>query len=322
MSEENEKKEKIKKFSNKLGIGVSTGRLLWNANYRRHEQIATLTVSELMKIIDVNKTFAGKIIAKARKACGMGFIPADILYSRRKEIDRITTGSNSLDGLLGGGVETGSITEFYGPFKSGKTQIVHQLAVDVQLSKDVGGLKGDALYIDSENTFRPERIVSMALAMKLEPQETLKKIRVARAYNSEHQIELVNKIENIFEESNNVRLLIVDSITTHFRSEYIGMSTLHERQQKLNKHLHSLERLADVYNCAVVITNQVLEDPSVIMGDPIKAVGGNIIAHLCQTRVYLRVSRGNKRLARLIDSPVLPEGEVEFKITNDGILDV
>ncbi|TFF89227.1 MAG: DNA repair and recombination protein RadA [Promethearchaeota archaeon] len=319
---EDEEKERIKKFSKKLGIGITTGRLLWNANYRRYEQIATLTVAELMAIIDVNKTFAGKIIAKARKVCGMGFIPADILYNKRKEIDRITTGSNALDGLLGSGIETGSITEFYGAFKSGKTQIVHQLAVNVQLSKDAGGLEGQALYIDSENTFRPERIVSMSLAMKLDSQETLKKIRVARAYNSEHQIELVNKIEKIFEENGNVRLLIVDSITTHFRSEYIGMSSLHERQQKLNKHLHSLERIADVYNCAVVITNQVLEDPSVIMGDSTKAVGGNIIAHLCQTRVYLRVSRGNKRLARLIDSPVLPEGEVEFKIVNDGIVDV
>jgi DNA repair protein RadA len=161
----------------------------------------------------------------------------------------------------------------------------------------------------------------MATAMRLDPTEALKRIKVARAYNTEHQIELVDKIEKVFDEGT-VKLLVVDSITTHFRSEFIGTESLHERQQTLNKHLHKLERLADVNNCAVVVTNQVLEDPSVIIGDPIKAVGGNIVAHLCQTRVYLRVSRGNQRIARLIDSPVLPEGEAVFKLTNDGIVDV
>jgi DNA repair protein RadA len=321
MSDKDNEKESIKDFANKLGTGITIAKQIWDADYKRYEQIATLTVSELLEAVDINKTLAGKIISKARKVCGMGFIPADILYDKRVKIEKITTGSNHLDNLLAGGVETGSITEFYGPYKSGKTQIVHQLAVNVQLSKDAGGLEGSALYIDSEGTFRPERIVSMATAMRLDPTEALKRIKVARAYNTEHQIELVDKIEKVFDEGT-VKLLVVDSITTHFRSEFIGTESLHERQQTLNKHLHKLERLADVNNCAVVVTNQVLEDPSVIIGDPIKAVGGNIVAHLCQTRVYLRVSRGNQRIARLIDSPVLPEGEAVFKLTNDGIVDV
>ncbi|MHA1309317.1 MAG: DNA repair and recombination protein RadA [Candidatus Helarchaeota archaeon] len=314
-------KEELKKFASKLNIGISTAKQLWSAGYKRFEQIATLTVKELVEKLGLNKTFSGKIISKARKICNMGFISADILYDRRIKIDKITTGSIQLDNLLGGGVETGSITEFYGAFKSGKTQLAHQLAVNVQLSKDVGGLEGNALYIDSEGTFRPERIVSMAIAMHLDPGQALKNIKVARAYNSEHQIELVNDAEEIINNSN-IRLLIIDSISTHFRAEYIGNESIKSRQQNLNKHLHQLERIADINNCAVIITNQVIDDPSVIMGDPIKAVGGNIIAHICQTRVYLRVIRGDQRLARLIDSPVLPEGEAVFRLTNDGIVDI
>ncbi|MHA1269135.1 MAG: DNA repair and recombination protein RadA [Candidatus Helarchaeota archaeon] len=319
--EDLEQKKRLKDFATKLNIGINIAKQLWSLNYKRFEQIATLTVVELMENTGLNKTFCGKIISKARKVSGMGFKPADVLYDKRIKIDRITTGSNQLDSLLGGGIETGSITEFYGAYKSGKTQIAHQLSVNVQLSRDVGGLEGNALYIDSEGTFRPERIVSMAIAMHFDPKIALKNIKVARAYNSEHQIDLVKNAEAMIEQEN-IRLLIVDSISTHFRSEYVGRESLHPRQQNLNKHLHHLERLADINNCAVIITNQVLDDPSVVLGDSVKAVGGNIIAHMCQTRIYLRVSRGNQRLARLIDSPVLPEGEVVFKLTNDGIVDV
>jgi len=319
--ERNTKKEKIKELANKLNITQTVAQQLWNLNLRKFEQLATLTTSELVELTGLSKTLSRKIIGKSRKICNMGFVPADILYDKRTKIDRITTGCTSLDSLLGGGVETGSITEFYGAYKSGKTQIVHQLSVNVQLSRDVGGLEGGALFIDSEGTFRPERIVSMAIAMRLEPKAALQNIKVARAYNSEHQIELVNNAEEFFDKYN-IRLLVIDSISTHFRSEYSGSESIYQRQQSLNKHLHQLERLADVYNCAVVITNQVMEDPSVVLGDPVRPVGGNIVAHLCQTRVYLRVIRGNRRLARLVDSPVLPEGEVEFKLTNDGIEDV
>ena len=244
---------------------------------------------------------------------------------RRKSIRKLTTGSKALDSLLGGGIETQAITEFYGEFGSGKTQIAHQLAVNVQLPEEQGGLNGSAIIIDTENTFRPERIAEMATAVGLEPEEALRNIHVARAYNSNHQMLLVEKATELAEELKDtdkpVRLLIIDSATAHFRTEYVGRGTLADRQQKINKHLHDALRFGDLFNAAVMITNQVQARPDVFFADPTKPVGGHIVAHTATFRVYLRKSKGEKRIARLVDSPYLPEGEVVFAVVREGIRD-
>ncbi|MEM5853149.1 MAG: DNA repair and recombination protein RadA [Candidatus Aenigmatarchaeota archaeon] len=203
---------------------------------------------------------------------------------------------------------------------SGKTQLAFQLAVNVQLPPEKGGLGGNVLYIDTENTFRPERIVQIARALELNPQKVLANIHVARAFNSEHQMFLVEKANEIIEEKN-IKLIVIDSLTSHFRADFIGRGELAPRQQKLNKHLHMLQRLADAYNLAVYITNQVLMDPSVLFGDPVRASGGAILAHMATYRIYLRRGKENMRIARLVDSPGLPEGEAVFKITEEGIKD-
>ncbi len=205
------------------------------------------------------------------------------------------------------------------------TQICHQLAVNVQLPRDMGGLEGSVIVIDTENTFRPERITQMAEAKGLDPNEVLKNIYVAQAYNSNHQMllvdnakELANKLKK---EGRPVRLLIVDSLMAHFRAEYVGRGTLADRQQKLNRHLHDLMRFGEVYNAAIVVTNQVQAKPDTFFGDPTKPVGGHIVAHTATFRVYLRKSKGELRVARLIDSPHLPESEAIFKVTERGIED-
>nr|4A6P_A Chain A, DNA REPAIR AND RECOMBINATION PROTEIN RADA [Pyrococcus furiosus]4A6X_A Chain A, DNA REPAIR AND RECOMBINATION PROTEIN RADA [Pyrococcus furiosus]4A6X_B Chain B, DNA REPAIR AND RECOMBINATION PROTEIN RADA [Pyrococcus furiosus]4B2P_A Chain A, DNA REPAIR AND RECOMBINATION PROTEIN RADA [Pyrococcus furiosus]4D6P_A Chain A, DNA REPAIR AND RECOMBINATION PROTEIN RADA [Pyrococcus furiosus]4D6P_B Chain B, DNA REPAIR AND RECOMBINATION PROTEIN RADA [Pyrococcus furiosus]4UQO_A Chain A, DNA REPAIR len=228
-------------------------------------------------------------------------------------IGRISTGSKSLDKLLGGGIETQAITEVFGEFGSGKTQLAHTLAVMVQLPPEEGGLNGSVIWIDTENTFRPERIREIAQNRGLDPDEVLKHIYVARAFNSNHQMLLVQQAEDKIKELLNtdrpVKLLIVDSLTSHFRSEYIGRGALAERQQKLAKHLADLHRLANLYDIAVFVTNQV------------QANGGHILAHSATLRVYLRKGKGGKRIARLIDAPHLPEGEAVFSITEKGIED-
>jgi len=178
-----------------------------------------------------------------------------------------------------------------------------------------------AVYIDCEGTFSPNRILSMAKAKGLDPQATLKNIFVARAFNAEHQMFIVEKLREQIEEKN-IGLIVIDSITSHFRAEYIGRGELAERQQKLNKHLHVLQRLADAFNLAVYITNQVMADPSVIFGDPTRPVGGHILGHFSTYRIYLRRSKENIRIAKLIDAPNLPENEAAFKITEEGIKDV
>ena len=200
------------------------------------------------------------------------------------------------------------------------SQLGFQLSVNVQLPQEKGGLKGNCLFIDTENTFRPNRIIDLAKALKLDPVKTLKNIFVARAYNSDHQIFLVDKASEMIEEKN-IRLLIVDSLTSHFRADYMGRGELAPRQQKLNKHLHMLQRLADTFNLAVYVTNQVLANPAILFGDPTTPVGGHVLSHQSTYRLYLRKSRGEKRIAKMMDSPDLPPGECVFRILPEGIRD-
>jgi len=201
------------------------------------------------------------------------------------------------------------------------TQWCFQTAVTVQLPKEKGGLEGNCLYIDSENSFRPERIIEIAKNLKLDPQKVLKNIFVARAYNSDHQMLLAEKSGDMVKEKN-IKLVIVDSLTAQFRSEFVGRGTLADRQQKLNKHMRVLQQLAEMNNVAVLVTNQVMERPDIMFGDPTAPIGGNVVAHASKTRLYLRKSKEDKRVAKLVDSPSLPDGEAIYRVTENGIEDV
>jgi DNA repair protein RadA len=200
------------------------------------------------------------------------------------------------------------------------SQLGHQLAVSVTRPAEDGGLDGDTVWIDTENTFRPERITHLSEALDLDPETILKRIHVARAFNSHHQMLLVDKAQEITKDYS-VRLIVVDSLTAHFRSEYIGRGTLAERQQMLNKHIHDLMRFGDVYNAVVYVTNQVHAKPDAFFGDPTRPIGGHIVGHSATFRIYLRKSKGGKRIARLIDSPSLPEAEAVFTVSEEGIRD-
>lgn len=312
--------KKIQKIEDLPGIGPTTAEKLREAGYTTIESIAVASPAELMEVAGLGEGTAIKVINAARDALEMSWMSAKELMEKRTIVGRITTGSRALDELIGGGVETQAITEFYGKFGSGKTQICHQLAVNVQLPMDKGGLDGNALYIDTENTFRPERAVQMAKAVGLDPEKALEHIYVARAYNSDHQMVLVEKAREIIEEKN-IKLIVVDSLTAHFRAEYVGRGALAERQQKLNRHIHALQKLADTYNLAVVVTNQVMAKPDMFFGDPTEPVGGHVLGHAATYRIYLRKGKGDKRIARLVDSPHLPEGEAVFRITMNGIED-
>jgi len=304
-----------------LDIGSATSKKLRELGFHTVESLAMATAKELEQA-GLSKTNAEKLIRKARSCMPLQFIRGDELVKMRQNVLRLTTGSSMLDKLLGGGIESQSITEFYGEYGSGKSQICHQLCVNVQLPPEQGGLSGAALYIDTENTFRTERIFQMAQNVGLDPEEAVKKIIFAEAYTSDHQMFLLENADKVIKE-NGVRLIIVDSLTSHFRSEYLGREMLAERQQKLNKHMHRLIRLARGFNAAAVATNQVMSKPDVFFGDAIHPVGGHIVAHTSHTRVFLRKSaRGPVRIARLVSSPYLPEGEGVFRISERGIEDV
>jgi DNA repair protein RadA len=303
------------------GIGPSTAQKLRELGFHTVESLAMATVREL-EPAGISEKKALAIISAARSSIGIAFIRADELLKMRQNVLRLTTGSKALDKLLDGGLETQTITEFYGEYGSGKSQICHQLCVNVQLPPERGGLNGAALYIDTENTFRTERIVQMARHLGLDPQNVVKNIIYAEAYTSDHQMFLLENADEVIKE-NNVKLIIVDSLTAHFRSEYLGREMLAARQQKLNKHMHKLIRLARAFNAVAVVTNQVMAKPDMFFGDAIHPVGGHIVGHTSHTRIYLRrASHGPVRIAKLVSSPYLPEGEEIFKITENGIEDI
>ncbi|MEM2917348.1 MAG: DNA repair and recombination protein RadA [Candidatus Bathyarchaeia archaeon] len=326
MSAQNEEsnEEPRKKYENLNdipGIGSATAQKLRELGFHTVESLATATIREL-ELAGIGEKKAYDLIRMARSSLALTFIRADELLKMRQNVLRLTSGSKVLDELLGGGLETQTITEFYGEYGSGKSQICHQLCVNVQLPPERGGLSGGALYIDTENTFRTERIVSMAKHLGLNPEEVVKNIIFAEAYTSDHQIFLLENADKVIKE-NNIRLIIIDSLTAHFRSEYVGRETLAERQQKINKHLHKLIRLARAFNAVAVVTNQVMAKPDTFFGDAVHPVGGHIVAHTSHTRIYLRKPRqGPVRIARLVSSPYLPEGEIVFKITENGIEEV
>ncbi|MDY6964829.1 MAG: DNA repair and recombination protein RadA [Halobacteriota archaeon] len=308
------------------GVGPATAEKLREAGFGSIETIAVMSPSELASVAEIGELTASKIINSARREAKIGgFETGDVVFERRKQVKKLTTGSTSLDELLGGGLETQSITEFYGEFGSGKTQVAHQLAVNVQRPEEDGGLNGSTIIIDTENTFRPERIKQMSEGVGLEYEEALKNIHVARAYNSNHQILLMERASELAKELKDsekpVRLLIVDSVTAHFRAEYVGRGTLADRQQKINKHLHDLMRFSDLNNSIIMVTNQVQSKPDAFFGDPTRPIGGHVLGHTATFRLYLRKSKGEKRIARLVDSPNLPEGEAVFSVTEEGLRD-
>lgn len=302
------------------GVGAATADRLRESGFKTVESIAVANPGELKDVAGLGESAAVRVINAARESLQMGFMTGTEVLEKRRTLRKIITGSPTLDGLLGGGIETQAITEFFGEFGSGKTQICHQLAVNVQLPEKKGGLGKNAIYIDTENTFRPERIIHMSEAQELDPNEILDNIVVARAYNSDHQMLMAEKAEDMIKDKN-IGVIVLDSLTSQFRSDYTGRGMLADRQQKLNRHMHGLQRLSDIYNLAVIATNQVMTRPDFFFGDPTAPIGGHIVGHCATFRIYLRKSKGGKRVGRLIDSPNLPEGEAIFSVIRDGIRD-
>ena len=302
-------------------VGEKTAEKLRDAGFADMMSLATATPKELSVKAEIGEGVAEKVIEAARKSEKIDFETAYDVLERRRDVGHISVGSEGFNDLIGGGIETQSITEVFGEFGSGKSQISHELAVTVQLPPEKGGLDGECVFIDTENTFRPERIEQIANGFELDIDEVLQKIHVARAFNSSHQILMAEKINELIQQGNNIKLVIVDSLMAHFRAEYVGRESLAVRQQKLNQHLHALQQIANTYNVAVFITNQVQAKPDSFFGSPTKAIGGHVLGHASTYRIWLKKGLAGKRIARLVDSPHLPEGECVFKLKTEGIVD-
>ncbi|XP_033735320.1 DNA repair protein RAD51 homolog 1 [Pecten maximus] len=305
------------------GISATDVKKMEDAGFFTVESVAYTPKKNLLSIKGISEAKADKILAEAAKLIPMGFTTATEFHQKRSEIIQVSTGSKELDKLLQGGIETGSITEIFGEFRTGKTQICHTLAVTCQLPIDMGGGEGKALYVDTEGTFRPERLLAVAERYGLSGSDVLDNVACARAYNSDHQSQLLVQAAAMMSESR-YALLIVDSATALYRTDYSGRGELSARQMHLARFLRMLLRLADEFGVAVVITNQVVaqvDGAAMFSADPKKPIGGNIIAHASTTRLYLRKGRGETRICKIYDSPCLPEAEAMFAINADGIGD-
>jgi DNA repair protein RadA len=304
------------------GIGPAVAAKLEAAGIYDLMSLAVMSPTDLGELAGVGAAVARKIIQASRKMLDLGFMDGVEFAERRANISYVTTGSKNFDILLGGrGIQARAVTEAFGAFGSGKTQLGLMLAVNVQLPPERGGANGKCVFIDTEGTFRPSRIKQIAEGIGANPEKVLRNIFVARAFNSDHQILLLDKISEMIKKGEPIKLLIIDSLTAHFRAEFSGRGQLADRQQKLNKYLHNLMKLAEQHNLAVYVTNQVMANPAQMFGDPTTAIGGHIVGHASTYRIYLRRGKKDSRVAKLIDSPDLPDNEIVFFVTDKGIID-
>jgi DNA repair protein RadA len=319
---EDSKDNKDPQLTDLPGIGPAVAAKLESAGVYDLMSLAVMNPTELGELSGISAAVARKAIQAARKMLNLGFITGDEFAERRGTVNYITTGSKNLDQLLGGrGIESRAITEAFGAFGSGKTQLGLTLAVNVQMPPEKGGANGKCVFIDTEGTFRPQRIRQIAEGAGANPDSVLKNILVARAFNSDHQILLLDRITEMIKEGEPIKLMIIDSLTAHFRAEYSGRGQLADRQQKLNRYIHNLMKLAEQHNLAVYVTNQVMSNPAQMFGDPTVAIGGNIVGHASTYRMYLRRGKQGSRVAKLIDSPNLPDNETVYYVTEAGVKD-
>jgi DNA repair protein RadA len=316
------KKNKEPQLMDLPGIGPAVAAKLESAGIFDLMSLAVMSPTSLGDVAGISSAVARKAIQASREMLDLGFQDGIEYAKRRGNVIHITTGSKNFNELLGGkGVESRAITEAFGAYGSGKTQLGLSLAVNVQLPEEKGGANGKAVFIDTEGTFRPSRIREIAESLEANPEKVLKNIFVARAFNSDHQILLLEKVSEMIKKGEPIKILIVDSLTAHFRSEFSGRGQLADRQQKLNRYMRDLMKLAETNNLAIYVTNQVMANPAQLFGDPTVAIGGNIVGHASTYRIYLRRGKKDSRVAKLIDSPNLPDNEIMFFLKKEGISD-
>jgi DNA repair protein RadA len=327
ISESNESEVLIKpsnepKLTDLPGIGPAVSSKLESAGVYDMMSLAVMGPAELGDAAGVSPAVARKAIQAARNMLDLGFSDGLEYAKKRDNVLYVTTGSKSFNELLGGkGIQSRAVTEAFGAYGSGKTQLGLTLAVNVQLPLEQGGANGKCVFIDTEGTFRPARIKQIAENLEANPEKVLKNIFVARAFNSDHQILLLEKISEMIKAGEPIKLLIVDSLTAHFRAEFAGRGQLADRQQKLNRYMHNLMKLAEQHNLAVYVTNQVMANPAQLFGDPTTAIGGHIVGHASTYRIYLRRGKKDSRVAKLVDSPDLPDNETIFFLSGAGVID-
>jgi len=300
------------------GCGPATVTKLEEAGILTLKNLAVTSPIEIATVSGVSEKTARKLIQQARESLNLGFQKASEYAHKRDNVKQISVGCEAFDTMLDGGFESGSITEVYGETASGKTQISHLMVVRALLENK----ENKAMFIDSENTFRASRIKDFCEGQGLDYDDAMERLYVTQSHNTDEQLLLVDEVEKILQTDNSYRILVIDSLTSHFRAEYSGRGELAPRQQKLNKHLHQLLKIASVYNLVVLVTNQVSANPAQMFGDPTKPIGGNIVSHSVTSIIYLRKGKAGAIHAQLVDSPHLPKNECDYFVKTEGFVDV
>ncbi|KAG5415570.1 hypothetical protein IGI04_003137 [Brassica rapa subsp. trilocularis] len=313
----------LKRLTN--GINAGDVKKLQDAGIHTCNGLMMHTKKNLTGIKGLSEAKVDKICEAAEKIVNFGYMTGSDALLKRKSVVRITTGSQALDDLLGGGIETAAITEAFGEFRSGKTQLAHTLCVTTQLPTSMKGGNGKVAYIDTEGTFRPDRIVQIAERFGMDPGAVLDNIIYARAYTYEHQHNLllglaakmseepfkilvsmsayfIVRFESMSSFSGAYRCFqIVDSIIALFRVDFTGRGELADRQQKLAQMLSRIIKIAEEFNVAVYMTNQVISDPGggMFISDPKKPAGGHVLAHAVTIRLSFRKGKGEQRVCKI-----------------------
>lgn len=315
------------------GVGPSTAEKLADAGYDSYKKIAVSSVGELSSEADIGSSLATDVINKARDEANVGgFGSGSSILQRRDEIGKLIFGVDALDDLLDGGIETQSLTELFGSEGSGRALIAHRLCVLVQLPLEVGGLAGGAIYIDTRGSFDPDTIVSILQSLSDQQRQqlvdrydvneseladiVLENIYVSKVDSVNEQIIMAeqakSKAEDLDDTENPIRLVCVETVADHFHEEFQGRSELAERHQKLNKHLHDLMRIGDLFNTAILFTNYPGNKTD-------ESYGGSILSHTTTFQIRLLQDSQTKRTARLVSAPGPHGGESKFRISGTEI---
>ena len=294
------------------------------------EQLQMTSHRQLASIKGLSDTKVDKLLDSALKLVQpvCRFQTAKDLQTHRDDTCiKVSTGCAEFDQILCGGFESGSITEIYGEARAGKSQLALTVAVASFLPREAGGGEGRTLYLDTEGAFRPERLIPIATRFDLDADFVQENVIYARIYNCDQLDNAIAEAGALFAcedpESAPFRTLVVDSIIGPYRQEFPGRAELPERQQRMGRVLWMLKKIAETYNIAVVLTNQVTADPGAMAGqDAKKPVGGNILAHAVNTRIMLRKGKGAQRIAKIVQSPLCGELEAHFELTEGGVQSV
>ena len=306
------------------GIGKVTKQKLNDVGIYDTRQILTASPSDLSELTGMDLNSVRALVLKSRKKLeesneipSMFRTAQAMVDSNTDNLEFITTGTECMDQILGGGIETGAVTEFFGKDGAGKTQMCYTMAVRVQLPIDKGGLGAKAFWLDTEGTFKPNRILDVAEPYDLE--NVLENIIISHAHNSADQQIIIEQLERKIEEEN-VKLIIIDSAVGLFRNEYIGRANLSNRQGRITKFMSNVSKLAQNHNVAIIITNQVMVNPGMMFGDPVLPIGGTALGHTSTYRIYLQ-KRGKKHYAVMVKSHRHPDMEMRFDLGKTGIMD-